>query len=399
MNKTLPRIFVGASLRSVASSGFNLLGTVMVVRWFGAGTYADYIVDLAMISVLLVVLEAVPSSYSVFRIQDDPSWQRSVAAQVIATALLAALIVFSAGHWGRLLRADSPWMVVYAITLAVKRYLDIRLQSLGRLSEFLGIELATSALRLVLLGFCFHKGVEANESVWASLAIAALCSQCLWLLNNPAELRAFGGFVDLNAWRALAGNFRSYIPYYYGIALKRLKDNFVPLVAERLFVSRELLAAFLLAYRGVIFAAGQVRIIEAMMNHRGALAAALKMSSLHRYVVAMAAQALCLSLSAGLLIASGVHSLPWMPVFVLSLIVWPIVFMVLERAQAYSSFQVNRVNGSVFAYLAVALLGALILRYAATDSVTALAWLLIAAELASLQVLRATRRSCDAKVG
>ena len=397
MSRALARIFVGSSLRSVASAGLNLLTTVFVVRWFGAETYAHFIVDLAMISLLLIVLEAVPSNYSVFRIQDDPAWQRGIAAQIAVTVLIGASVVFAVGHWGGLFQAYSLWMGLYAATMAVKRYLDIRLQSSGRLEEFMGIEFSTATIRLALLALSYSQGVDKNFAVWASLAIATLLSQVIWWVQNPSELRAFAGFMDRKAWRALAESFPAYIPYYSGIALKRLKDNFVPLAAERLFDSRELLAAFLLAYRGVIFAVGQVRILESMMNHRGSLAVAQKISRQRRYLLATAAQAVCLTASAGILFSSGLRNLPWLPTLVLSLMVWPIVFLVLERAKAYSAFQANRVNGSILAYLSVVLVGALILKLSGTASVTNFSWVLVAAEATSFFVIKIIIEGLDAK--
>jgi hypothetical protein len=390
MNKVLQRTFFGSSLRSAVAAGLNLLATVMLVRWFGAETYANYIVDLAMIGLLLIVLEVVPSNYSVFRVQDDPLWQRSIGAQIVVTILLTAVVVFAAGHWARLFKDNSLWMVMYAASMAIKRYLDIRLQSSGRLGEFMGIELSTSALRLVLLALCFYQGINENEAVWASLGLATLFSQSRWWIQNPAELRVFGGFADKKAWRALAVSFSAYLPYYSGIALKRLKDNFVPLVAERLFVSRELLAAFLLAYRGVIFAVGQVRILEAMMNYRGALAAAQAMSIMHRYLLATAAQALCLAASAGLLFSSGLRDSPWLSTLTLSFMVWPIVFITLERAKAYSAFQASRVNWSVVAYLCVAVAGVLAVRLSGAATVTSFSLVLVAAEVAAFVVIKSS---------
>jgi hypothetical protein len=397
MSGVLARTFLGSALRSAASSGLNLLTTVMVVRWFGAETYAHYIVDLAMISLLLIVLEVVPSNYSVFRIQDDPTWQRSIGAQIAVTVLMAAFVVFAFGHWGQVFKDNSLWMVMYAVTMAVKRYLDIRLQSSGRLGEFMGIELSTSAIRLALLALCYQQKTDANEAVWASLALATLLSQTFWWVRNPTELRAFAGFVDGNAWRALAASFPAYLPYYSGIALKRLKDNLAPLAAERLFESRELLATFLLAYRGVIFAVGQVRTLEAMMNHRGSLAIAQNMSRQRRYLVATAAQVLCLAASAGLLLSSGLHNLPWLPTLALSFMVWPIVFLVLERAKAYATFQANRVNGSILAYLGILFIGVLALKFFDAASVINFAWLLVSAEAAAFFAINTISKENNAK--
>lgn len=384
-------------MRSVASAGLNLLTTVLVVRWFGAETYAHYIVDLAIISLLLMLLEVVPSNYSLFRVQDDPHWQRSIAAQIAVTVLIGTVVVHAAGNWGGIFQAYSRWMALYAATMAVKRYLDIRLQSSGRLGEFMEIELFTSAIRLALIALLYLRGTDGNFAVWASLAVASLLSQTIWWLRNPSELWAFAGSADSKAWQALAVSFPAYLPYYPGIALKRLKDSFVPLAAERLLDSRELLAGFLLAYRGVIFAVGQVRILEAMMNHRGVLAVAQKMSQPRRYLVAATAQAVCLIASTGILLSSGMGDLPWLPTLALSFMVWPVVFLVLERAKAYSSFQASRVNRSILAYLCVVFGGTLLLKLAGVPSVTAFSLLLVAAEVAAFSVIKLNSKDTDAK--
>jgi hypothetical protein len=397
MSRVLARTFFGSSMRSAASAALNLLATVMVVRWFGSETYAHYIVDLAMISLLLIILEIVPSNYSVFRVQDDPTWQRSICAQIAVTVLIASFFVFAAGHWGLIFKDNSLWMTVYAATMAGKRYLDIRLQSSARMVEFMNIELSTSIARLTLLALCYLQKTDANAAVWGSLAGATLLSQGFWWFQNPSELRSFAGFADRKAWRALSESFPAYLPYYSGIALKRLKDNLAPLVAERLFDSRELLAAFLLAYRGVIFAVGQVRTLEAMMNHRGSLAVAQNMSRQRRYVVAATAQVMCIAASAGLLLSSGLDDLPWYPTLALSFMIWPIVFLVLERAKAYATFQPNRINRAIIAYLIVLLAGTLALKLFCATTVFAFSWVLVVAEAAAYIVIRTISGDRDAK--
>lgn len=397
MNSALARVFFGSSIRSIVSAGLNLLTTVLLVRWFGAETYAHYIVDLAIIGLLLILLEVVPSNYSVFRVQDDPAWQSSIAAQIAVTIVIGAALVLAVGFLGGAFHGYSPYMGLYAATMAIKRYLDIRLQSSGRLAEYMSIEVSTSAIRLALLGVFYMLGTAANFSVWASLAMATLLGQIVWWVRHPSEFRSFAGCADQRAWTALVESFPSYVPYYAGIALKRIKDNFVPLAAERLFDSRELLAAFLLAHRGVLFAVGQVRILESMLNHRAALASVQKMTVLHRSLIATSAQGLCLIVSTVTLLSSGLHDLPWLTTVALSIMVWPVVFITLERAKAFSNFQANRVNGSIFAYLCVVTAGSIALKLAGEVSGVNFSWVLVAAETIAFVAIRLTGQRHDDK--
>lgn len=383
---------------NVVLSGTNLLTIVLLVRWFGAEAYAHYIVDLASLGLIFIVLEVVPSNYSLFRVQDDPSWQRCVAAQIVVTIAVAAALVFVFGYynWG-IFQAYSQWMILYAGTVATKRYLDIQLQSSGKLAQYLGVELLSAVVRMMLLALGYLLGADFNWTIWASLSLAALLSQLFWWTKNPSEIAAFGGVLDPLAWRKLGANFPEYPPYYFGIALKRLRDNLLPLLAEWLFVSRELLALFLLAYRGVIFAVGQVRIVESVLNHRAALIAVERFSTGHRCLVALGAQALCLIASAVLLFLSKMQNLPWIPMLVLSFMIWPIVFFTLERAKAYSTFNPSLVNGSIISYLAVVGSGAWMLKQFGDIQVTSFAWILVAAEAVAYFTIKAISRKNDVK--
>lgn len=386
MAKSLRNLFLGASLPSAVSSALNLVVTIVTVRWFGAEVYANYIVDLAILSIGMILLEIVPSNYSVFRIQDDPSWKSCVAAQLVVTMIIASLVVVVAGNYSSLFRSYTGWIAVYAVALAAKRYLDIRLQSSGKLSEFMGVEAVNSALRLGFLGGFFFAGIRSSSAVWGALAIAATLSQAAWWLRNRVEIASVSGFLDRQVWIQLWKSYPSYTPYYYGIALKRLKDNVVPLVAEALFTSRESLATFFLAYRGVIFAAGQVRIIESLMNHRATLLRVVSMSGRQKALVAFAAQLGCVAVSGVLLLTSGIKQLPWPQTAVLSFMMWPIAYQVLERSKAYSDFRAHAVNLAILGYvISVVAMSSALFFFGASSTVFSV--ILVLSEMGSLALI------------
>lgn len=391
LSKSLAKIFFGSSLISFISTGINLLITILVVRLFGSDTYARYIVDLSIISLLLICLELVPSNYSVFRIQDDPMWQRSISAQMVLGVIIIALIVNLVGYFTRTFQAYSGWMAIYAASMALKRYFDIRLQSTGRLREFMGLELVGSFVRLALLCAGYLMAIKSDIVVWASMGIAVLVSQGIWLFRNPDEFRVIVGFSEITAWRALVSSFSDYIPYYWGIILKRVKDNLVPLAAERLFSSSEQLAMFFLAYRGVIFAVGQIRILEAILNHRESLNIIQSMSLQHRYLIAFAAQILCIIASLGLIISSGLSSISLLLIGVLSFIIWPITFLVMERANAYSSYNATRINNSIIVYMIIFGVGAFLLKLTAVLTAISFSGILIASEIAGYIMIKRNR--------
>lgn len=351
----LKSLFLKTSAVNTSTAAFNLLTTVLLVRWFGAGVYADYLVDLAYLSLIAIVLEIVPSNFSVFRVQDDPERIRSLAALAIVTAFLLAGISLISGYIFDLFHANSVWITLYAGTLALKRYLDIRLQATGRLREYFGIELLGAVIRVVLLGVFLWYEVQPVHAVWASLACATLLAQFFWFVRNRDERQIFTAVVDRSAWILLVEERKLYVPYYLGIALKRIRDNLVPILASSFFISRETLGAFFLAYRGLQFTLGQVRVIEGLLNHRHTLASVIGLPFFHRALVAILSQVVCIIASIGLMIASGVENFQILTIVILSFAAWFYVFSILERAKAYSNFDALRVNSAMVSYCGAAI--------------------------------------------
>lgn len=397
MNNAITRLFLSSSLSSAVTSGLNLLITVLIVRWYGSTVYANYAVDLAILSILLIILEAVPSNYSVFRAQDDHFWQASLAAHAAANLFLSVAIVYSTNLLTGYFSDYSKWMPVYALSLAIKRYLDIRLQSTGRLAEYLRLDMLASCTRVPIIALAYQMEYDDNFAVWGALAVSCLFSQAIWFARNPSEFRLLAGCMDSNAWRNLFGGTRQYLPYYLGIGLKRARDNLMPIAAQRIFVSDVMLAAFLLSYRGVVFAVGQIRILEAILNHRASLELIRHVSRARTLVIALSAQVLCLLASGALVLASEAGPTPWFQIIVLSFLVWPIVFLILERAKAYSNFEASRVNGSIAAYITTLIGGTLFYEMTAMRNPTAFAALLLAAEFSALFALSIKSRTRDAE--
>ena len=148
---SLPGIFFATASISTSTAAFNLLCTVLLVRWFGAGVYANYLVDLSYLSLLLILLEVVPSNYSIFRLQDEPTRIRGLAALAVASAFMLDVLLLCQVIFLICSPANSVWIAPYAGAMAIKRYLDIRLQSSGRLREYFGIELLGSIIRVALM--------------------------------------------------------------------------------------------------------------------------------------------------------------------------------------------------------------------------------------------------------
>lgn len=395
MGGSIVKKFFGPSSLSVGSALLNMLTTVCLLRWFGTEVYSSYIVDLAKLSLLFIVLELLPTSYSIFRVQDDPAWGKSIAAHTLFAASLLLIVVSGLGYLGSFFGNYSHWIAVYVVIFAFRRYIDIRLQSSGRLKDYMKMELFSALLRLVFMAAWFFLNFPVGEAAWATLALGAALSQVMWWVSNQGERNAFASAFERGTWSALLSGSSVYVPYYLGVVLKRLKDNFVPLAADIIFTSRDMLAAFFLAQRGLLFAVGQIRIFEALLNHRAFLEKVSSISMTHQALVAFSAQIVCLVASFVLVSLSGVHVDSYLPVTLFSFVVWPIVFFVIDRAKAYSKYGAKRVNFAIFAYLVVAISGTagLILFGEESYYIAAFIVVLFVSESAACYVIRRARLS------
>ncbi|UFS69928.1 hypothetical protein LPW11_18835 [Geomonas sp. RF6] len=384
--------FASVSLLNGLLSGCNLGCTVLLVRWFGTAAYADYTMDLATVSLVTILLEVVPSSYLVFRVQDDPELVHGAAGLACLSALLIAILLFALDLFGSY-HAFSPWIAGYGALQAVKRYLDIRLQSSGRLAQFFQIETAAAGLRLGLMGGLLWAGYASPTALWGSLSLSVLLAQSFWFARNRSELKPFLLVLRSSTWHPLLRDRAAYTPYYLGIGVKRVRDNLMPLLAGSFFPTKEAAGAFFLAYRGISFTCGQIRVVEGLLNHRKTLGAALSLPLVNSVIVALCCQLLCIAASVALCLVSGSEELYLETVIVLSLMVWPYVFSVLLRAQAYSKYHLASINASLVAYIAISLAAATSLRSLGVTSGSAFAFVLLLCELGSLGTIYYLERS------
>lgn len=388
MSKVLLAKLWGASTRSITVAVLNLLITVVVVRWFGAENYTNYMIDLAIIGIISIILEFVPSNYSLFKIQDDSSWLGVIVVQTVISIVFGSLIILGIFYYTDFFKDFTLWMLFYVMSLGVKRYLDIHLQSSGRLNEYLEIEVIAALFRLLLMLMCLYFMIEGNIAIWLSLTVGIITAQVIWFIKNDNELNHFAMVFKARHWIKLFSNFGKYQPYYVGIILKRIRDNAVPLVAQYFFSTASALAAFFLAYRGVTFAVSQIRIIESLLNHRQTLNQIMSLKTKQKFLIAFAAQILCLISAFALQFLADVGEFNYIVNLILSFIIWPIVFSILDRAKAYSEYQVKRVNYSMVGYLLVIFPFSFILSILGYTSILVFVLLLVLSEYVSFEIMR-----------
>ena len=301
---------------------------------------------------------------------------------------MGGLITLGIFYYTDFFKDFTLWILFYVMSLGVKRYLDIRLQSSGRLNEYLGIEVIAALVRLLLMLICSYLMLEGNIAIWLSLTVGIIIAQVVWFIRNNNELNHFAMVLKARHWVNLFSNFDKYQSYYIGIILKRIRDNTVPLIAQYFFSTASALAAFFLAYRGVNFAVSQIRIIESLLNHRQTLNQIMSLKTKHKFLIAFAAQILCLISAFALQFLADVGEFNYIVNLILSFIIWPIVFNILDRAKAYSKYQVKRVNYSMVGYLLVIFPFSFILSILGYTSILVFVLLLVLSEYVSFEIMR-----------
>lgn len=380
--------FTGVAGLNMCSAALNLATTVLIVRWCGAAVYADFIVDLAVVALLLLLLEVVPSNFSVFRLQDDRGWRRVVEWHLMLVTVIVLVAVTVLGRLGWSFQAFTPWIALYAVTQVLKRYLDLMLQSSGRLKAFMGVEVFSSLFRLMLLFAGVVAGYRGISVIWGSLAISVAVAQSLWLMWMGKTLDVGPPEHVLVRREGFASTLRQFVPYYPGIALRRVKDNLLPLVGNWVLGSKEALGLLMLAYRGLIFANGQLRIFEALLYHRGTLDEVEALAPKSMAVIAAGVQMIAIAASCVLLMLSGEPLKPFGLALLLSFLVWPMSFYAIERANAYSGFQAGRVNVGLLVYVVTVLFGGFVLWASKAVNLYALVAIFMLAELLQYVVVK-----------
>lgn len=368
---------------SAVLAGVNVVLTIVIVRSLGDHAYADFAVDLALVSLTLVALEVVPSSYTVFRLQDDSRWRSTLGPQTLLgfalTAVMLGLLCFSV----QVFAAFSAWVFVYTLAVALKRHLDLVLQSTGRLAEFLAIDLLAATLRLPLL-FAFQwAGASPATVLWASLSLGLLVAQAVWVWRDRTIIYELCGATRSENWGLLWAERTNFSTYYLNTALKRIRDSLATILAAWVIADKSELAAFLLAYRGVLAATSQARLVEAVLNHRRTREEVAERGATHRWALALGVQLLCLAASVFIALAVGIDQPPWLVMGILSALAWPITYMMLERARAYAAFRARHVASSLSAYILVVMVGATLFLVFDTSTAWLFSSLLLLADTAS----------------
>lgn len=352
MSSALFKIFARSSTATLLSAGVSLVTTLFTIRFLGPEVYTGQIVDLAKLGLLFLVMELLPSSFAILRLQDDQRWQTILAVQQLFSGCVIIFLVKLLDAAVGLFSINSWLIVLYTLGTIAQRYNDTTLQAKGRVYILFWLDLAASILRLgLLIGFYFL-GVDPYTSVWLSLGLGSVVTYGAGVFSLSRGVAPLAGFSP-DLWDDLRSSFRLIASYYPAQALKRLADSLVPLVAERLLPHTSTLAAFMLAFRSLTFCNTFIRIFETMLSHRNTLELLDKRVVRYGAIIAAGNHLSAFILAAITIRLSGLpfdNGFAW---FLLTGAAWPISAMTILRAKNYASYRVWPVAMGYSAYIAV----------------------------------------------
>lgn len=344
------RIAFSAALNA-ASAGAGLAGTTLIVWHFGLATFGIYTIALAKLSILMLGTELLPSSYIQFRIQDDPRFAESCPVFYLLFATTAVMIATLLIWTGAI--AGSSWFVLpYVFCSALQSGFDSQILARGKVGLSVSVPLVANCVRAALLYLLvIFPALTVTDTLWGSLFGGIFVSQCFMVARYPEFARALFIAHPVSSLRYLFSLRAQYVGYYVNSVLKRTKDTLFPLVCDALLPSKTELGQVLVYTRAMSAVAGQIRVLELFLIHRETRANLAK----QRRRILLASASLghigVVVMSAVLLWKHGLTVSSTLNAAAMGLFMYPYVYELAKRSDAYASLNPGRVTFSLIAYI------------------------------------------------
>jgi hypothetical protein len=337
---------------NVTAAAAGLGGTFFITWFFGLAEFAYYTINFAKLSLILLGTELLPSSFTIFRLQEDERFTRSVPVFYAGFAVLAGGIaaILIGGQW---LAHGSWFMIPFVVTTSLQRYLDAQAQASGRIDAYFWIPATTNIVRLALLCALSPLGLMSVPDVlWASISIGGLTGQAVMLSRFPE-------FLNFDAWRQPLGKLNylwsirgAYYGYYINSLLKRLRDTFLPLFADLVFPSKAEIGRFFIFTRASDAVCGQIRVLEAFMVNRAAREDLRHLRRRIVYTLAPLGQAAVVFIAMALMYRHGIRRSDVVLAIATGLFIYPYILELFWRNDALAQFKPRRVTLSLAAFIA-----------------------------------------------
>ena len=334
----------------VLSSGFGLLSVLYIVWVFGTAEFAIFTIALAKLSIILLALEIVPSQYSLFKMQGDADFSKSVSSFYLAFGILASAVTAIMVATGII--ASNSWLIVpYAFLSVTQLYLEVKTQSSGVVGAFGRMPAISNLVRVLALVSLGVAGQQPADAIWGSLCIGSALGQVYVLMRFPELGRDLFKAGPVVSVRGLVSVRSQYSPYIVNSVLKRLRDSFLPLFCDLVIPSKAEIGRLLVYTRAVEAVCGQVRLLETFMVNR-----AVRENLRHArrrifWSIGPLGHAAVVVIALVLMYREGVGTADAALAFMAGLFVYPYVLELFWRNDALASFTPRQVTISLLAFL------------------------------------------------
>ena len=347
----LSRRIARSALLNVLAASAGLAGTFFITWFFGLAEFAYYMINTAKLSLILLGSELIPSSFTVFRLQEDERFTGAAPVFYLLFASGAAAITAGLVLAGGVIHA-SWFMVPFVFTSALQRYFDVQAQASGRVDAYFWIPAASNIARFVLLiGLSQISDLPVVDILWASVAIGSGIGQAVMISRFPEffDRRAYANaFTKLQYLWSIRS---CYYGYYVNSLLKRLKDTFLPLFCDIAIPSKSEIGRLLVFTRATEAVCGQVRVLEAFMVNR-VIRENLRHARRRIFLtLAPIGQLAVTGIALALMYRHGISPTDVGLAFIAGGFIYPYILELFWRNDALASFAPRRVTVSLLAFL------------------------------------------------
>ncbi len=336
---------------NVAAAAAGLAATLFTTWYFGLPEFAFYTINFAKLSLILLGAELIPSSFSIFRLQEDEYFKAAIPTFYVGFALCAATIA-AALIISRTIAHSSWFMVLFVFTSSLQRYFDTQAQASGRVDAFFWIPAASNISRLVLLALLSQLPLSIPTILWASVASGGIIGQTVMLYRFPEFLHPGAYRSPISKLLYLWSIRRAYAGYYLNSVLKRLRDTFLPLFCDIAIPSKSEVGRLLVYTRANEAVCGQVRVLEAFMVNRVIRENLQNARKLIFWTIAPLGHAATALISLLLVYRHGIGRQDMILAAFTGLYIYPYILELFWRNDALASFRPRQVTFSLLAFLA-----------------------------------------------
>lgn len=377
MYKKLLSIFILNAL----TAGINMLSSYLVVKFLSLTVFGQFTVFSSIIAFGGLIFSIIPTNFSIFKIQDDKNFKSILISYFVLISLLFAVVTFFLIKLNtvNINFFDAYFFGVSTFFLGI---FDIIYQATGKLKKYFTILFFLAVLKLLFLGLFYYLGYLNNfiDLVRVtSIVQGIVIFSAFIVVKDFLDIKLLEIFKFKQTILYIKDNFNNFKPYYVNTALKRIRENVLVLIFSY-FTSNETLGLYSIFVKITSFVFGLSRTLEAFFMNRSNILEHRKGFYDKAFYFAVLLQVIYLA-TGGIYLKIFVDNYYFIELLFLSLLVYPHVFFLLARSEMLSNYRNLEANFSEILYIIIVLVGSLISFSFYKNSINALLFTFILANL------------------